>query len=110
MENAFGKNLKRYRLAKNLTLNSLAEKLGVKFQSVGKWEKGLSMPTGNKISLLSEILGVTPNQLLEGDEENRKLKESEEREKALQKQIDELRSELIKYQKKEIEELKEQVF
>ena len=110
MENAFGKNLKRQRLLNELTLNELAEKVGVKFQSVGKWEKGETMPTGKKITLIAEILGVSPNQLLEGDEVKSQLKEAEEREKALLKEIDDLRSELIIYQKKKIEVLQEQVF
>ena len=110
MENIFGKNLKRHRLANGLSVKCLAEKFGIKVQSVEKWEKGETMPTGKKIPLIAQILGVTPNQLLEGEEEANELKKAAEREKALRKEIDELRSELIILQKKKIKELQDEVF
>jgi transcriptional regulator with XRE-family HTH domain len=110
MENIFGKNLKRHRVAKGFSVKYLAEKFGITSQSVEKWEKGETMPTGKKIPVIAEILGVTPNQLLESEAVMDKLREAEEREKGYLKQIEELRSELIIYQKKEILELKEQVF
>lgn len=41
---AFIKNLKKLRLAKNLTQEQAAEKLGVSTQSVSRWECGTTMP------------------------------------------------------------------
>lgn len=38
----FGKNLKELRLKKNLTQEKIADILGVSFQTVSKWERGVS--------------------------------------------------------------------
>ncbi|MDF7817399.1 helix-turn-helix transcriptional regulator [Runella sp. MFBS21] len=60
---AFSKNLIKFRNEKGLTQKELAEKLGIKNQSVSKWEKGEALPKGERLMKLCEILGVTPNQL-----------------------------------------------
>lgn len=62
--NVFGNNLRRIRKEKDLTLKQLAEKLGIKHQSVEKWEKGLTSPKGKTLSALLEVLNVTANDLL----------------------------------------------
>lgn len=36
------KNLKKYRLLKNLTQEDIAQYLGITAQSVSKWERGVS--------------------------------------------------------------------
>ena len=40
----FGKLIKSIRKEHNLTQKELADKLGVTFQAVSKWETGLSFP------------------------------------------------------------------
>ncbi|MFN8347472.1 MAG: helix-turn-helix transcriptional regulator [Spirosomataceae bacterium] len=60
----FGGNVRKYRKQKELTLKQLADILGVKFQSVEKWEKGLTMPKGKTLEHLCNALGVTINDLL----------------------------------------------
>ena len=45
----------------------LAEWTGVSRQSVSRWEKGRSMPDADKIVRLSELFGVTADQLLRDD-------------------------------------------
>lgn len=60
---AFGENVRKYRKQKDLTLKQLADILGIKFQSVEKWEKGETMPKGPTLSRLAEALGITPNDL-----------------------------------------------
>lgn len=60
----FGSNLRKIRKSKNLTLKQLAEMVGVKFQSVEKWEKGASMPTGKTLELLTAALNITTNDLM----------------------------------------------
>lgn len=47
-----GKNIKQLRLQKDLTQEQLAEKLGVSYQAVSKWENDANTPD---ISLLPEI-------------------------------------------------------
>ena len=42
------KNLKRFRIAKNLTQEDIAEFLCITPQSVSKWERGLSLSTNEK--------------------------------------------------------------
>ncbi|WP_302437964.1 helix-turn-helix domain-containing protein [Sellimonas intestinalis] len=37
------KNLKKYRLLKNLTQEDIAQYLGITAQSVSKWERGVSL-------------------------------------------------------------------
>lgn len=40
------KNLKKYRLLKNLTQEDIAQYLGITAQSVSKWERGVSPTKG----------------------------------------------------------------
>lgn len=54
------------RKSKKMTQKELAEKLNVTDKAVSKWERGLSYPDISLLSPLSEILGVTTNELLNG--------------------------------------------
>ncbi len=110
MESIFGKNIKKFRLLKNLTQKQLAELLDVKHQSVEKWEKGETMPTGKRLILLVEALGITQNQLYESiensnskvetvtitQEEYNNLQQALTRENELLRELAELRKEKIK--------------
>ena len=49
-----GENIKKLRREKELTQETLAEFLGVTFQSVSNWERGESYPD---ITMLPEIAG-----------------------------------------------------
>lgn len=49
-----------------LTQQQAAEKLGVSFQSVSKWECGVAMPGVDMLLPLAELLDVTVNELLRG--------------------------------------------
>ena len=55
------------RKSKNLTQKELAEQLGVTDKAVSKWERGLSCPDIALLSPLSDILGVTTSELLQGE-------------------------------------------
>ena len=55
------------RKEKKLTQKELAEKLGVTDKAVSKWERGLSCPDIALLSKLSQILGVTTSELLNGE-------------------------------------------
>jgi transcriptional regulator with XRE-family HTH domain len=55
------------RKAKKLTQKELAEKLNVTDKAVSKWERGLSCPDVSLLNSLSNILGVTTSELLNGE-------------------------------------------
>ncbi|WP_312106226.1 helix-turn-helix domain-containing protein [Lachnoclostridium sp.] len=55
------------RKIKKLTQKELAAKLGVTDKAVSKWERGLSCPDISLLSTLSDILGVTTGELLNGE-------------------------------------------
>ena len=62
--NVLAKNLKKYRVAKNITQQALAERLGVSPQSVSKWECAQAVPELAKLCDLAEILDVALEMLL----------------------------------------------
>lgn len=61
-------NLKALRKGAGLTQSDFAEKTGVHFQTVSKWERGASVPDVGMLGIISEVLGVTLEKLL-GQEE-----------------------------------------
>lgn len=62
----FGTFVAQLRAEKGLTQKALAELLYVSDKAVSKWERGLSLPDISALMPLSEILGVTVTELLEG--------------------------------------------
>ena len=62
--------LKRKKL--NLTQRELAEKLGVTDRSVSNWENGKNMPDLSLFKPLCDILKITINELMSGEEINDK--------------------------------------
>ena len=58
------KNIKDLRVKNNLTQAELGEKLNVTSQAVSKWENNLSEPDLESIKKMSEIFGVSIDQLL----------------------------------------------
>ncbi|MCM1049864.1 MAG: helix-turn-helix domain-containing protein [Clostridiales bacterium] len=63
-----GKFIAKCRKEKNLTQAQLAEKLNITDRAVSKWETGKSMPDSSIMLELCEILGITVNELLSGEE------------------------------------------
>lgn len=55
------------RKEKKLTQAQLAEKLNITDRAVSKWETGKSMPDASIMLELCEILGITVNELLNGE-------------------------------------------
>jgi transcriptional regulator with XRE-family HTH domain len=55
------------RKEKKFTQRELAEQLGVTDKAVSKWERGLSYPDISLLSKLSNVLGVTVSELLNGE-------------------------------------------
>ena len=60
------KIIKELRKEKKLTQNELGEKLGVSGKAVSKWERGESLPDITIIKKLSDILGISSDELLQG--------------------------------------------
>lgn len=75
-----GKFIAKQRKLKNLTQEELAEKLGITKNAVSKWERGLCLMDMSLLKPLSEILGVSINEILAGEiiEEKDIEKKSEE--------------------------------
>ena len=63
-----GKFIAECRKKKNLTQAQLAEKLNITDRAVSKWETGKSMPDSSIMLALCEMLGITVNELLSGEE------------------------------------------
>ena len=63
-----GKFIAKCRKEKKLTQAQLAEKLSITDRAVSKWETGKSMPDSSIMLELCEILGITANELLSGEE------------------------------------------
>ena len=61
-----GKFISELRKEKNLTQAQLAEKLNITKNAVSKWERGLSLMDISLLKPLSEILGVSVGELLNG--------------------------------------------
>lgn len=59
-----GENLKSLRKKNGITQESLARYLGVSFQSVSKWERGLSYPDITLLPAISRFFGVSTDELL----------------------------------------------
>ena len=62
-----GKFIAELRKSKNMTQQQLAEKIGVSFKTVSKWETGRGLPELSTLKPLSDELGITINELLNGE-------------------------------------------
>ncbi len=59
MNNIFSDNLKKFRLAKGLTQEQVAEKLNINSQSVSRWECGTTLPDVLTLPELAKLYEVT---------------------------------------------------
>ena len=62
-----GKFMSQLRKEKNMTQQVLADKIGVSFKTISKWENGRGMPELSLLKPLSDELGVSINELLSGE-------------------------------------------
>lgn len=65
----FGEKLKKERELRNWSQEYLAEQIHVSRQSVSKWETGKNYPSIEIILDLSELFGITVDELLKSDED-----------------------------------------
>jgi len=57
-------NLEKFRTAQHMTQQELARRVGCSRLSIFRWERALSLPTGDNLLKLAAALNVTPNELL----------------------------------------------
>ena len=62
-DNVFFENLKKYRLARNMTQEKAAEKLGVNAQTISRWECGTTLPDVLMLPKIASLYGVTTDDL-----------------------------------------------
>src|ERR1700732_1007125 len=55
---AVGQRIKVERLARRMSQTELAEKIGVTFQQVQKYEKGVNRVGAGRLSRIAEVLGI----------------------------------------------------
>lgn len=66
MMESIGNRITKYRKAKNLTQEELANQLGVSAQAVSKWENDISCPDISLLAQLCQVLGISTDELLTG--------------------------------------------
>lgn len=67
MNESIGNRISKYRKAKGLTQEALANLIGVSAQAVSKWETDASCPDITVLPQLCKILGITTDELLTGN-------------------------------------------
>ncbi len=88
MKLAIGENIRNFRKKNDLTQEALADRLGVTYQSISRWENGTTYPDLELIPAIAEVLAVTVDELLG-------MPQIEKEKRAVQT-FDELRRECIK--------------
>ena len=69
-------NIRTFRLQKRLSQEKLGELLGVSAQAVSKWERDLSYPDINSLPKLSEVFGMTVDELMQVKQDSIKKEET----------------------------------
>lgn len=64
---SLGTTISRLRAEKKLSQGDLADALGVSRQSVSKWETDASVPELDKLVKLSQLFGITLDELVMGE-------------------------------------------
>ena len=73
MNESIGNRIAKFRKAKAMTQEDLANQLGVSSQAVSKWENDASCPDISLLPQLCKVLGVTTDELLTGKNDEVKL-------------------------------------
>lgn len=62
-----GKYIKKLRKENNLSQEKLADKLGVTYQAVSKWERGLNLPDMTTLKEMSNLFNVNIDDIINGE-------------------------------------------
>ena len=68
---SIGLKIRELRKSKDLTLEQLAEQIGLKKQQIWNYENDKSNPPIEKVNLIASALGVLPSDLLNNNEESK---------------------------------------
>ena len=63
-----GRNIKLHRLAKSMSQEDLAHRLGLTFQQLQKYERGINRVGGGRLFRIASILGIEVSAFFEGAE------------------------------------------
>ena len=74
---SLGEIISEKRKEKGMTQAELAEKMGVTDKAVSKWERNLSYPDVASFPRLSEVLGVSLDELMKGTGDSNKKKDND---------------------------------
>ena len=72
MSKTIGEILKELRKANGMTQEQVAEALNVSFQSISRWENGLSYPDITLIPIIARLFNVSTDTLFDMDTTDRK--------------------------------------
>lgn len=89
MKLTIGDNIRKYRKELGMTQDQLADKLGVTYQSISRWENGSTYPDLEFLPAIAGVFSITIDKLLGMPEA--------EKEKKANEAFDELRRECIKW-------------
>lgn len=96
MKLSLGENIRRLRRARDLTQEQLADRLGVTYQSVSRWEVGSAYPDIELLPAIADIFSVSVDELL-GVPETEKEKQAD----ALCEEFRSLRNKSVPEEKRE---------
>lgn len=64
IDQKIGARIREFRLLRSMSQGALAEKLGITFQQLQKYEKGTNRVSASALILICKELGITPNHIL----------------------------------------------
>ncbi len=96
-----GNFISECRKEKKITQSELAEKLNISTNAVSKWERGICLMDMSLLKPLSELLGVSINEILNGE----KIKDSDLKEKT-----EEVLNKTIQYSNNKLKRFRKRVF
>jgi transcriptional regulator with XRE-family HTH domain len=98
-----GQFLAQLRKEKQLTQEQLGEKLGVSNKTVSRWENGNYLPPVEMLQLMSELYGISINEILSGqrlDQQQYRVKAEENIKATLEKSTFTLKEKIDYYERK----------
>ena len=74
-----GQFIKQIRQDNNLTQKDLADKLGVTYQAVSKWENGKNVPDIATLKEISELFNTNIDEILNGEKKEKISEQTKEK-------------------------------